>query len=314
MVRLELKQMSFEKPRMPVARLRYPGVLPNFLQVVILAVVQGLAELLPVSSSAHVIVAEKLMGLDPSTPAMVLLLVMLHTGTMFAVIVYFWTRWRQAYFSSIAAFKRVATSIVFATAITGFVGKILIQLIEKYGFRDSSNAEIEQLFGHLEIVSIALAAAGILIIAAGLHERRRRRGQDNIGIGLLKAGLIGAVQGLCLTFRGFSRSGATISAALLTDVARQQAENFSFALAVILTPAVVGREALRVLRAHGKGDLAGTGGVLLPSIVGALVAFIAGLVALKWLSKWLETGRWYVFGVYCLLAAAIVAALKMAGF
>jgi undecaprenyl-diphosphatase len=64
--------------------------LPNLLQVIILAVVQGLAELLPVSSSAHVIVAEKLMGLAPSAPAMTLLLVMLHTGTMFAVIVYFW--------------------------------------------------------------------------------------------------------------------------------------------------------------------------------------------------------------------------------
>jgi undecaprenyl-diphosphatase len=62
----------------------------TLLQVVILAIVQGLAELLPVSSSAHVVVSEKLMGLDPSSPQMTLLLVMLHTGTMFAVIFYFW--------------------------------------------------------------------------------------------------------------------------------------------------------------------------------------------------------------------------------
>jgi len=68
----------------------------NLLQVIVLAVVQGLAELLPVSSSAHVIVAEKLMGLDPSAPEMTLLLVMLHTGTMVSVIVYFRRRWRQA--------------------------------------------------------------------------------------------------------------------------------------------------------------------------------------------------------------------------
>ena len=60
----------------------------SLLQIVILALVQGLAELLPVSSSAHVIVAEKLMGLNPAAPEMTLLLVMLHTGTMFAVIVY----------------------------------------------------------------------------------------------------------------------------------------------------------------------------------------------------------------------------------
>ena len=62
----------------------------NVLHVVVLAVVQGVAELLPVSSSARVIVAEKLMGLDPTSPDMTLLLVTLHTGTMFAVIAYFW--------------------------------------------------------------------------------------------------------------------------------------------------------------------------------------------------------------------------------
>lgn len=68
------------------------------LKILVPALVQGAAELLPVSSSAHVIVAEKLMGLDPTAPAMTLLLVMLHTGTMFAVIVYFRNDWRKACF------------------------------------------------------------------------------------------------------------------------------------------------------------------------------------------------------------------------
>ena len=88
-------------------------------QLVILAVVQGLAELLPVSSSAHVIVAEKLLGLDPTTPQMTLLLVMLHTGTMFAVLAYFWRSWRATYFSSRAAFIAIATSVVIATVLDG---------------------------------------------------------------------------------------------------------------------------------------------------------------------------------------------------
>ncbi len=69
-------------------------------KVIILAIVQGLAELLPVSSSAHVVVAEKLMGLNPSSPQMTMLLVMLHTGTMFAVIAFFWNKWKETYFSS----------------------------------------------------------------------------------------------------------------------------------------------------------------------------------------------------------------------
>ena len=68
---------------------------PNLLQILFLGLVQGAAELLPVSSSAHVIVAEKLMGLDPASPAMTFLLVMLHTGTMVAVIAYFWKAWKR---------------------------------------------------------------------------------------------------------------------------------------------------------------------------------------------------------------------------
>ena len=72
-------------------------------QILILALIQGAAELLPVSSSAHVILAEKLMGLKPSSPPMVFLLIMLHTGTMFAAIVYFWSRWKRALFPTPAS-------------------------------------------------------------------------------------------------------------------------------------------------------------------------------------------------------------------
>src|SRR6202167_979200 len=94
----------------------------TILNGVILAIVQGLAELLPVSSSAHVVVAEKLLGLDPSSPPMTLLLVMLHTGTMFAVVVYFWRTWRSTYFQSLAAFKTFAVQVTVATLLTGIVG------------------------------------------------------------------------------------------------------------------------------------------------------------------------------------------------
>src|ERR1700679_3737578 len=82
----------------------------SLLKVIVLAVVQDLAELLPVSSSAHVVVAEKLMGLDPSSPQMTLLLVMLHTGTMFAVIAFFWNTWKRAYFSSTDRFKQFSST------------------------------------------------------------------------------------------------------------------------------------------------------------------------------------------------------------
>src|SRR5450755_4553749 len=128
------------------------------LKVIVLAIVQGLAELLPVSSSAHVIVAEKLMGLDPSAPSMTLLLVMLHTGTMFAVIVYFWRSWRATYFKSPAAFKRFAALVVLATTLTALIGEIIIKIIEKTALAGTAHAQIEDLFGHLELIAPALAA------------------------------------------------------------------------------------------------------------------------------------------------------------
>ncbi|HXN79450.1 MAG TPA: undecaprenyl-diphosphate phosphatase [Steroidobacteraceae bacterium] len=286
------------------------------LKVIILAIVQGLAELLPVSSSAHVVVAEKLLGLDPSSPPMTLLLVMLHTGTMFAVIAYFWPQWRGTYFQSAAAFRSFAGLAIIATACTAVIGEGIVVIIERTVFRGVPHAEIEDLFSHLEFIAPALAAAGVLIVIAGIFGNRHPTPGLSAAndLNAKRAGVIGAIQGLCLPFRGFSRSGATISAGMLLGVAKSRAEAFSFALAVVLTPPVVAREVLRLLRAarlQGTADLASVG---LLSVLGAVVAFLAGLLALKWLSRWLEGGRWYLFGIYCVAAAAAVALLHRAGY
>src|SRR5271156_40599 len=117
------------------------------LQILILAVIQGATELLPVSSSAHVIIAEKLMGLDPTTPAMTLLLVMLHTGTMLAVIVFFWSSWKTNFFSSKQNFLESVRYLAVATIATGFIALLLKVLIEKTVLKGVAHAEIELIFG-----------------------------------------------------------------------------------------------------------------------------------------------------------------------
>lgn len=295
----------------------------HILQVIILAIVQGLAELLPVSSSAHVVVAEKLMGLDPSSPQMTLLLVMLHTGTMFAVIVYFWKTWKNVYFSSAAAFKRFAVLVLWATLLTAVIGEALKKVIEKTLFRGAAKAEIEQLFSHLELIAPALAAAGVLILIAGLMERRLHRsgytrmGNEESTLNLRRAGWMGIVQGLALPFRGFSRSGSTISAGMLAGASKEPAERFSFAMAVVLTPPVIAMELVRLLKAAHEASASGMPvdihASLLNSGLGAVFSFAAGLLALKWLSSWLEAGRWYLFGIYCLVASGVVFYLHMNG-
>lgn len=277
----------------------------NALHIVVLALVQGIAELLPVSSSAHVILAEKLMGLDPTAPDMTLLLVMLHLGTMFAVIVYFWRSWGKTYFASSAALRQNGQHVLLATLATGIVGFALLKALEHLFARGGSQFEVEQLFGNSKLIASGLTAAGILIIVAG-----RKGAAASEGVSNLSAIGIGAVQGLCLPFRGFSRSGATISTGLLSGVARQRAEEFSFALAVVLTPAVIAREGSRFYKAYEATPHSASLLTLLgPSALGMVLSFGAGLLALRWLSSWLEEGRWAYFGVYCIALAAAVFAL-----
>jgi undecaprenyl-diphosphatase len=287
----------------------------SILAIIILGIVQGLAELLPVSSSAHVIVVEKLLGLDPTSPEMTLVLAMLHTGTMFAVILYFWSGWRRTFFSSSAAIKRIIPLLAFSTFLTAIVGYPIIVGIEKIFLRGVEKAEIEMIFGDLRFVAAALAAAGLLILYSGLR-RQSTPTSTRENLDLRDAGWIGAIQGLCLPFRGFSRSGATISTGLLLGLAKTRLEEYSFALAVIITPPVVLREVLRLLKA--RHDLtAGAGGVLhlfMPGVVAIVVSFLAGLVALGWLSRWLERGRWHYFGIYCLVASGGALTLHLYGF
>ena len=271
----------------------------TLLTILVLAVVQGVCELLPISSSAHVILAEKLMGLDPTTPEMTLLLVMLHTGTMLAVIVYFWRSWRERYFASADTFWQFAKLVTVATALTGAIGIALMLLIERVILRGSVHAEVEQLFGNAYVIAAGLATVGVMIILSA-----RQPSDTSRGLGVRESAWIGAVQGLCLPFRGFSRSGATISTGLFLGLNKVRVEEFSFALAVVLTPAVVLKEGYRLLQAQEASLIAGNlFSIAWPILAGMLFSFVAGLLALRWLSGWLVNGRWHYFGYYCVMAS-----------
>ena len=284
----------------------------TYFQILILALIQGAAELLPVSSSAHVILTAKLMGLNPSSAEFVFLLVMLHTGTMFAVIYYFWPRWRGLFVTSAGAGAvqpgesrwHFLLMILLATACTGVLGLGLKYFIEKVvlpPFLGHDKGQIEDLFKSLYLIAASLFAVGVFIILAG----RRETTSAAPTVSWRSAVWIGLVQGLCLPFRGFSRSGATISTALCLGMSRSLAEDFSFALAVVLTPAVIYHSASKHVDTNWTGDTSLLD-LLLPGLVGMVFSFVSGFLALKVLSAMLEKGRWKYFGYYCVLASLVV--------
>ncbi len=281
----------------------------TWLQIILLSMVQGAAELLPVSSSAHVIVAEKLMGLDPSSPAMTFMLVMLHTGTMFAVLLYFWSRWRKLN-------REFYKNVILATAVTGVIGLALKKIIESVILErilGHEQGELESLFQSLPLIGMALLSVGVLITWTGMREGEGKNHSQSGGtIQTLHSVWIGMVQGLCLPFRGFSRSGSTISTGMLLGVSRPLAEDFSFALAVILTPPVVLKELHRLLKFAPSAVYWSE--LVMPGLIGMFFSFLAGYLALRWLSSWLESGRWKYFGFYCILASIGVFGLAWMGF
>jgi undecaprenyl-diphosphatase len=276
--------------------------------IIFLAMVQGGTELLPVSSSAHVILAGKFLGFDPTTPQGVLLLLFLHSGTMCAVLIHYWKRWIDCVRTSGAV--DFSKSIVIATVVTGFVGLLAKWLIEQIWLQGSGDRPIETLFGSTPLIASSLMATAILIAISS-----RVTGATVIPKQLNRfASLsIGAVQGLCLPFRGLSRSGATISVGMLAKLDRRLAETFSFALAVVLTPPLILREWHQLGKVSPETPL-DLKAFLAQGSIGFVFSFITGLIALKWLSAWVDKGRWGYFSYYCFAVSILAFVLHFSGY
>jgi undecaprenyl-diphosphatase len=247
---------------------------------------------------------------------MTFLLVMLHTGTMVAVLVYYWRRWKGLLFSPTKADEsrpsplRFVLAVLLATAVTGALGlslKVVIERVILEQLMGRQNAEMEELFKNIPLLGTALLLVGILILAASYYEGRN----DGRPLSWATSLWIGLIQGFSLVFRGFSRSGATISLGMIRGLSRHLAEEFSFALAVLLTPPVIGYSMLRLLKKNQwpTGDKLIE--LLKPGLIGMVLSCLAGLIALRLLSAMLDKGRWKYFGYYCVVAAGVMYAAHM---
>ncbi len=248
------------------------------IKSIILGIVQGLTEFLPISSSGHLAVLQKYFGItEPVTLA-----TFLHFGTFVAIIVFFF---KPIVILVKGLAKKEKESIHYVVnIIVGTFPIVLFALIFK--------TQIEQAFGNIKIVALLLGITGVVLLLTMICKK------SNNKITLVSALVIGISQ-MFATFPGISRSGITISTGLFLKVSPEKSFKFSFLLSL---PAILGANLLELKSISKLDDI--------PSIIaGMIFSFAFGLVALKILKHTVQK-RFHLFGIYCLIVSITLLLIK----
>lgn len=240
---------------------------------VLLGVVQGLTEFLPVSSSGHLVILQSLFGF--STPP-VAFDVLLHVATLVAVIAVFWHDLRNVT-------RPFLIALAAGTIPTGMIGMLLVE-------------KAESLFMNLPLLSAGYAITTLMLLSTLLIPRLRHRTKASVDP--LTAVLIGIVQGIAV-IPSISRSGATIVAAMWLGVERREAARFSFLLSI---PAILGAQLLELPNLINNDEL-----TLPVAIIGFVSSLIVGWLSLRWLLAMIKGRELHWFALYTGLLAAITA-------
>jgi undecaprenyl-diphosphatase len=258
----------------------------TWLNVAILAAIQGITEFLPVSSSGHLVLSEHLLGIRPPGIALELTL---HIGTLLAVVLYYRRDlWQAAYGGTrfLAGQRtredRLAWDLVLLLVV-GTLPAVICALL--FGDR------VEAAFKDPRLVSGCLVVTGLLLLSTLLVRRGQRRP------GPLDALVIGLFQALSL-FPGISRSGSTMAAGLFRRLKPEEAARFSFLLSI---PAIVGAVVFKAKEV--AGGLAGANARLY--LLGFVVSFVLGWGSIAVLLRVMRRGRFGLFGVYCVAVGVI---------
>ncbi|MBS3090218.1 undecaprenyl-diphosphate phosphatase [Candidatus Pacearchaeota archaeon] len=248
----------------------------NLPESILLGIVQGITEWLPVSSSGHLVLAQKFIGIDVP----VAFDIWLHLATLLVIFLFFWQDIKKI---SNAALKWQTKTAEFKTAIYMITATIATAIVV-FPFKNL----FERAFSNLPAVAFGFLATGMLLLLSG-------RRQGNKKINSQSAILIGIAQGLAF-LPGISRSGSTISTALLLKTKKLEAFKFSFLIAL---PAILGAFVLKIPELAGSGIPAAT------MAAGFIAAFLASLVSLAALRRILLKNKLHYFAYYCLIIAAL---------
>lgn len=269
--------------------------MPDFLQHIILGLVQGLTEFLPVSSSGHLILAQKVLEFSEKSIAYE---VLLHLATLAAVFFVYakdiGSMLKSVFSKREAKAKGEAVgegeTNYRALLVWIFLGTIATVAIV-FPLKDFAE-ELKNQDYAVPAVAAMLFITGLMMLVLDKVKMPKSAGFEKKWWRSL---IIGAAQGIA-AMPGISRSGSTIFAGVLTGISRENAARFSFLLSI---PAILGAFVLKLPEIGSFMDIA-----LAPAIAGMIAAFISGVLAIKWLIALLVNARLYVFTVWCWLVAA----------
>ncbi len=255
----------------------------TFLEAVILGLVQGLTEFLPVSSSGHLVLTQEFMGIDDKG---VTFEILVHFGTLLSVIIYFWRPLWRLVLSIVPPFREEYAGdrkrIVYL-AIASVPAAIV-------GFSPLKDV-FEGTYEKPAVVGLLLVVTGVILF---LPRLMKRRGQREVGWG--SALIMGIGQAFAI-LPGVSRSGSTIVSGMLAGTKSSAAAEFSFLMAI---PAIAAAALLETRHlVEVRADLLG------PYVAGAVVAFLSGLAAIYTVLAAIRRGKFEYFGVYCILAGIV---------
>lgn len=273
----------------------------ELIKAIVLGVVEGITEWLPISSTGHMILVDEFLRLDVSEEFKEMFLVVIQLGAILAVVVLYWKKlWPFGIKDKKPYAKSDIWSMWFKVIVSCIPAVIIGVLDEMEWFCGKT---IDSVFYNWQTVSIMLILFGILfIVIENVNKNKQPKINSIAELTYTSALIIGAFQCIAAVFPGTSRSGATILGAILIGVSRTVAAEYTFFLAV---PVMVGASGLKLLK-YVKDFGFDFGGEFIYLIVGMVVAFVVSVIAIKFLMSYIKKHDFKAFGVYRIVLGAVV--------
>ena len=269
----------------------------QYLHGVILGLIQGLAEFLPISSSGHLIIARILLGIQTDTPELKMFDILLHIGTLIPVIVLFWSDW-------MAMLRHPIKNKTLLLLIVASVPTLAIYFLAKVLTPESVNGFA--IFDSGWFLGVSFLITGFLLLLTEAFSRRKSR-KTTGNVTFFHALIMGIFQGLGL-MPGISRSGSTISGGILSGLDRKSAARFSFMMSA---PAIVGSLLMEGKDALEEGYLDMINWPV--TAVGMIVACICGFIAIRFMMKLINRISLNHFAFYVCLLGVVILVLQIIG-